>query len=202
MLQVKFYSNKSNAKRALAKIGAEVLAKADEVLVSGDDDQWGFDTGAAVELQKQLSKPVVKVVEPAKVKAAAIKTEYRYEGQCALCGSHESVTWHNEGVTMFCHACSGVFSAKTGRRVNVGYTRENCNSGYTIEKNRETQNGIIKPSAGTRTIKAWEMFDQLRKEGLLDSKTIKLTAIQREMNLNMVSAQYVTWKKFHGLFNK
>lgn len=201
MLQVKYYSNKSNAKRALAKIGAEVLAKADDVLVSDGEGQWGFDTGAVVELQKQLTKPVVKVVAPAKAKPAA-KTEYRYDGNCPLCGSGNGATWHNEGVSLFCHVCSGVFSAKTGRRVNTGYTRENCNSGYTIEKNRPTQNGVTRPSSGTRTEEIWILCDKLFAAGNMTSAEVYKAAKEAGMNVNTVARQMAEWRKFHGISAK
>lgn len=80
-------------------------------------------------------------------------------------------------------------------------TRDTVNNGLKIEKNRPTQNGITRPSAGTTCLAVWELAASMTAEL---GKTIPLSALieaAKAKGINQYTArtQYACWRKFNGI---
>lgn len=68
----------------------------------------------------------------------------------------------------------------------------------TIEKNREEQNGIKRPSAGTLCRAVWDALDKLGIE-TATSKHAKELAVKKGWNPNNVSIEFYQWRRFNGV---
>lgn len=68
----------------------------------------------------------------------------------------------------------------------------------TIEKNREEQNGIKRPSAGTLCRAVWDALDKLGID-TATSKDAKALAVKKGWNANNVSIEFYQWRRFHGV---
>jgi hypothetical protein len=189
---LKFASNKSNAKRALSKIGVAALQAAEMLLVEGTDGKWGFDVDAAERIQddadnvkvekeapvavtvtvvrdgKKVSENGVKVAE----QAAPVKEvpAHPQDGSCCPnCGIKEDQTYNHpeKEVALYCNHCEHEYFLNgkpfTSRAgQGAGRTRENVSKGYAIEKGREKQNGVVRRSAGTLCGAVWDALDVIQ----------------------------------------
>ena len=126
---------------------------------------------------------------------------FHYDGSCPLCGAHHSSqTWANEGVSCTCHECGKTYSVSTGREVRAGYTRENVNKGYKIQKVRPEQNGVKRPSEGTLCGNVWAALDKLREEkGMAVATDLQGLADANGWNRNNVMCEFYQWRKFNGI---
>lgn len=127
---------------------------------------------------------------------------YNHTGihKCPDCGAEDNQTWANEDVSLFCHNCSCTYSATTGRKIRTGFTRENVNKGYTIQKDRPEQNGVKRPSAGTLCGNVWAALDDLREaKGMPVAADLPSLAEANGWNLNNVMCEFYQWRKFNGI---
>lgn len=189
MLTVKYYSSKSNAKRALAKMGEHALAAADKLLVEGGDGQWGFCAGQAAQVEADAKKP-----QPAAKVEQDKADPVGYV--CPKCGEKHLHGWVNYGVSLWCKACGIVFSIH-GNVIRNPVIRKTHNAGYKIQESRETRNGITRPSEGTTTAAIWAILDVLAKAGPIDSKEAKAIVVSAGYNPTTFACQYLNWRRFY-----
>ena len=73
-------------------------------------------------------------------------------------------------------------------------------SGLKIEKDREEQNGVKRPSAGGLCRAIWDQLDAMTEAGEETTiKTIKAHAEREGWNLNNTSIEFYQWRKFNGI---
>jgi len=73
-------------------------------------------------------------------------------------------------------------------------------SGLKIEKDREEQNGVKRPSAGGLCRAIWDQLDTMTEAGEETTiKTIKAHAEREGWNLNNTSIEFYQWRKFNGM---
>ncbi len=73
--------------------------------------------------------------------------------------------------------------------------------GLVIEKDRPTQNGVTRPSAGGRCRAVWDALDAYRAEtGMVpDAKVVRELAADEGWNPNNASIEFYQWRKFNGI---
>ena len=73
-------------------------------------------------------------------------------------------------------------------------------AGMKIEKDRDEQNGIKRPSVGGVCRAIWDTLDASYKNGkLLTAKELRAMAPAQGWNENNVSIEYYQWRKFMGI---
>lgn len=74
-------------------------------------------------------------------------------------------------------------------------------TGIKIEKNRDEQNGIKRPSVGGVCRKIWDAADEFNatNKRIPKLKEIKAIATDKGWDLVTTSIQYYTWRKFMGI---
>lgn len=169
MNNTKFYSEKSKAHRALKSIGDGALAAAAELLIKGPDGRWGFDRTKA---------------EEAQYNAAASKCEI-------------SKLLMPKGLP----PSSNTVQVRAGKRVGAQASapiviKREFKTGYFIERDRPTQNGVKRPSSGTLCGQVWSALDA---EQTPTAKRVKELATQHGWNTNNALCEYYAWRKFHGI---
>ena len=117
------------------------------------------------------------------------------ESGCPECGKiHEQNPISS--VTNQCGHCNHTYSIAYGFTVHIGSTRPNAPKGYTIEKIRETQNGVTRKSKGTRCGDMWDYLDANPQTKAADLKGV---AEKNGWNLTNLTCQLYYWRKFHGI---
>lgn len=131
------------------------------------------------------------------------------EGGCPLCGADpSSVTFSdiNQSGTddrRDCHECGRRFNCRTGAEIKYGYTKTDVASGHKIEKNRDEQNGLKRPSAGTLCRAVWDECDRIEAEGgKPDAKAMRAVNDQKGWNMNNTLIEFYQWRKFMGYSKK
>lgn len=63
------------------------------------------------------------------------------------------------------------------------------------------QNGVTRPSAGTKTARVWEISDTLSAAAGKPAKRreVLVAAVEEEINVATAATQYGRWRKFFGL---
>jgi len=66
---------------------------------------------------------------------------------------------------------------------------------------KDTQNGVTRPKAGTKTCRIWEIADSLSaQEGApVARKKVLEAAMAEDINAATAATQYGRWRKYHGL---
>lgn len=66
---------------------------------------------------------------------------------------------------------------------------------------KDTQNGVTRPKAGTKTGRIWEIADSLSaQEGApVARKKVLEAAMAEDINAATAATQYGRWRKYHGL---
>ncbi len=70
---------------------------------------------------------------------------------------------------------------------------------YTIEKNREQQNGLKRPSKGTICAELWDCYDKM---GDPEIKYVKQFAEANGFDQTTATIQFYRWRKFRGIQSK
>jgi transcription elongation factor Elf1 len=133
------------------------------------------------------------------------------EGGCPLCGAvASSVTLVDSNQAgdddrRDCHECGRRFNARTGIEIKYGYTKTDVARGHKIEKNRETQNGITRPSAGTLCRAVWDACDEAQAAAggtMPSAKDMRKVNDDKGWNMNNTLIEYYQWRKFMGYSKK
>lgn len=63
------------------------------------------------------------------------------------------------------------------------------------------QNGVVRPKAGTKTGRVWEISDAISAEGKAPAprKDVIEACVKEEINASTAATQYGRWRKFNGL---
>lgn len=151
------YSNRSNARRALGKIGSHALANSSVFLIAADDGQFSVNREAAEEYQVQ------------------------YEAENAVVELDSSVV-------------TTVMSAPVKAVKKIQHK-------LVIEKDRDAQNGVSRPSAGGVCRQVWDFCDKTSSELKRPpiAKEVKAQAEKVGWNSNNASLEYYAWRKFNGI---
>lgn len=79
-------------------------------------------------------------------------------------------------------------------------------TGIKIEKDRPTQNGVTRPSAGGKCRAVWDALDELLAEleegEHVTAKMVKDLAADEGWNVNNASIEFYRWRKFNGFTSK
>lgn len=197
---MKTYSNKSNAKRAAIKQGLETFE-----IVQQEDLSWAIVV-PAVEVA-----PVVEEVKEINEHEQELINQYGYV-ECPHCsislfngvGSHldevNGTKIKHEKFQFCCLGCDEEF----GPEIQKVARKEKTKDGIKIEKNREEQNGVKRPSVGGLCRQVWDACDVFFAQHDKSPKPadLKETAIANGWNLNNVSIELYQWRKFNGLSKK
>ena len=75
------------------------------------------------------------------------------------------------------------------------------NSGTKIEKNRDTRNGVTRPSAGGKCRAVWDALDALANvlEGKPTAERVRELAAEHGFDKTTAQVQFYRWRKFHGI---
>jgi hypothetical protein len=73
--------------------------------------------------------------------------------------------------------------------------------GLVIEKDRPTQNGVTRPSAGGRCRAVWDALDAYQRETgeVPTAKVVRDLAADEGWNPNNASIEFYQWRKFNGI---
>jgi hypothetical protein len=73
--------------------------------------------------------------------------------------------------------------------------------GLVIEKDRPTQNGVTRPSAGGRCRAVWDALDAYQREtkDVPTAKVVRELAADEGWNPNNASIEFYQWRKFNGI---
>lgn len=173
---MKYFSNRSNARRALGKMGEQYLAHADVLLVQEEGTKrFGFDE---VDLCMVDNYGAVN---------------------CPHCGIHLQ-NGVNEGDVRvhMCLGCGEEFGEELRKAAPVKAEPQ-----YRIEKGRPTQNDVTMPSEGTKCRAVWDLCDELVNKGTNPTPSLmKEMAIELEWNVNNTVIEMYQWRKFHGIASR
>jgi hypothetical protein len=63
------------------------------------------------------------------------------------------------------------------------------------------QNGVVRPNAGTKTAKVWDIADALsaKLQAPAARKDVLAEATKADINVSTAATQYGQWRKFHNL---
>lgn len=96
---------------------------------------------------------------------------------------------------------TGLSVPKTGNRLVVNKARKAAPSkGIKIEKDRDEQNGVKRPSLGGACRKVWDACDELYDNGVMPKPAvIKPIAEENGWNVNNTIIEMYQWRKFMGI---
>lgn len=192
---MKTFSNKSNAKRAAVKqiakdtglTEAEVKAKADELFrVTPAEFEEGRFVWAAV-------------ADSTKDQKEALDEELS-EGN-----SRREMTYNEAGDAVPVEPkpvkTTARIKAERGLDCEGAGTSKPAATGIKIEKNREEQNGVKRPSIGGVCRAVWDACDAFRLQTGRSPmpKEIKELAAEEGWNQNNASIEMYQWRKFNGI---
>lgn len=198
---MKLFSSKSNAKRALKKIG-EVAFQAADKLLNEVDGQWGFDVTEAELVQVAPSAPVAAEEDSYDIE---LKKMYGHVN-CPECGTHLS-----NGVGDFEQFVELYGKAKAHKMATHEFQCLACGhdfgpeitapgTGIKIEKNREERNGVVRPSVGGVCRAVWDYCDAIYAKGTMPKPAIiKEAADKNDWNQNNAVIEMYQWRKFMGI---
>lgn len=75
---------------------------------------------------------------------------------------------------------------------------------YRIEKDRATQNGITRPSAGTKCGDVWDFLDKAAKGNPATLTLASLKAVATDQGFNVTNAviEFYRWRRFNGIIGR
>lgn len=200
---MKTYSNKSNAKRAgISAISNdrgidkdEVKANTDKYFTIEGDSNNGF-------YPRYISDRVhgVSAEKEAELKAereAAKKDDF----DDSVNDCRREMTFDKDGNTVPVEEVK-VEKPKAAKKVPQKAAPKT--TGIKIQKDREEQNGVVRPSAGGACAAVWGYCDaQMDAQGVPPQlKQVKSYAADMNWNINNATIEYYQWRKFHGIVGR
>lgn len=172
---VKFYTKKSNAKKAAVNAGIKVI----ECNLVEKDGQFAY-----IEQQVISTEPPNKYMMMLGYSIPIVKS------------SQTSMIVKDGRRVIPKHERRKADRSKSDRRHSSRIVR----SGYTIEKEREKSNGVTRPSVGTVCGAVWSEFDTIHEvEGVVLASQLALLADSNGWNRTNVSCEFYNWRKFKGI---
>jgi len=130
------------------------------------------------------------------------------DGKCPHCGKS---TRDGDNVTEFaelspgsqrdtdqkftCNACAGEWGPKVDKP-KAARAKSGSSNGLKIEKDRESRNGVTRPSAGGKCRGIWDMLDGM---GLEVTAAQARKAGEGKYDRTTIMVQFYRWRKFNGI---
>ncbi len=218
MANVKFYSSKSNAKRAATQAGINI----ETATLLEQDGKFAYVAADHTEATNNMLRAIAAVAEYHCVPELDLETLDRngLNGVCPHCGiDHLDNGWTDFESTVDAqgsvqaarkvqsheYACLGC-GGEWGPLVGSGKPRAKSaktGTGIKIEKNRPERNGVTRPSQGGQCDKVWTKLDEMSASGKVPAiKDVKEWAKQVGMADATASTQYARWRKYMGIVGR
>lgn len=174
----KTYTNKSNAARAAKKANNGTL---DGLVLKGTEGAWYYEAEA-----KPAAKPA-----PAPVANLSASMGTPTAGKAKPAPKARSVELNRVKTFSACPSDVAARMAPTGPK-------------YRIEKDRATQNGITRPSAGTKCGDVWDFLDKAAKgnPATLTLASLKTVASDQGFNVTNAVIEFYRWRRFNGIVGR
>lgn len=131
---------------------------------------------------------------------------------CPHCGIHlsngittdqaqqESGLPRNDEFEYCCLACNHEWGPKISKR-KAAPRKPKQKDGIKIEKNRETQNGVTRPSTGGVCAEIWDFCDNVLKheDRIATAKDLRAAAELNGWDQTTTRIQMYKWRKFQGI---
>jgi hypothetical protein len=133
------------------------------------------------------------------------------DGKCPHCG-HSTADGHERNVTEFsemspgsqnstnqqftCNHCAGEWGPMVDKPKRARAPSGSSN-GLKIEANRETRNGVTRPSVGGKCRGVWDMLDAIGTDATAKQARAKAQELGFDKTTCMV--QFYRWRKFNGI---
>jgi hypothetical protein len=133
------------------------------------------------------------------------------DGKCPHCG-RSTMDGNSNRVTEFhemspgsqnsttqqftCNSCAGEWGPVVDKPKKARAPSGSSN-GLKIEKDRETRNGVTRPSAGGKCRGVWDMLDAIGTNATAKEARTKATELGFDKTTTMV--QFYRWRKFNGV---
>lgn len=199
-----FQGGKSKAVKGLSRVDARLVEYADKLLFAGDKKgEFGFDMDAVQELLATWAEDdahdAALEAEPA---GPSIVEQ--------MCVPDSEVDSEEEElpaapVNLFGNIAATLANAPAAPAAQAVAQRAASRGAYQIEKDRPSQNGIKRPSAGGLCRAVWDEMDHLRdsQQGAIPSAAqVKEAAKGKEWNENNAMIEFYQWRKFNGIVGR
>lgn len=167
MQEAQTYSNRSNARRAASKAG---LHQGNYTLIEADG-RWSWEVTPTQRPTMTLNDMYGLTAKPLPVNAHVTHV---------IDGKKVAETEQNPSLI------NGTVVTRTTE----------VRSGYKVEKNREEQNGVARPSIGTRCRAVWDYLDA---NPAIKIAELLLVADACGWNRTNASCEFYGWRKFNGI---
>jgi hypothetical protein len=133
------------------------------------------------------------------------------DGKCPHCGTstrdgseHRVTEFHelspgsqNSTTQQFtCNQCAGEWGPVVDKPKRARAPSGSSN-GLKIEKDRETRNGVTRPSIGGKCRRVWDMLDELGLD--TTAKQARTRAAELGLDKTTCMVQFYRWRKFNGI---
>lgn len=193
-MTTKFYSNKSNARRAALAAGLVIEA------CTLETDGKGFayvPSAPAIPYGKWQEGPQYATEPTPSAPPVAAPTAADY-GIPATPGPTEAPV--TAGQALVQAITEGV---EAGMAAEEAQPASAARKGIRIDKNRAEQNGIRRPSAGGKCAKIWDECDFKVASGVQPTiKGMKNWGTANGINLTTVTIQFYQWRAFNGIVGR
>lgn len=131
------------------------------------------------------------------------------DGKCPHCGAS---TRGGSNVTEFselspgsqrdtdqqytCNSCAGEWGPKVDKP-KTARAKSGSSNGLKIEKDRESRNGVTRPSVGGKCRGIWDALDDLGLD--VTAKTARDTLMPKGFDRTTIMVQFYKWRKFNGI---
>ncbi|QEA09798.1 hypothetical protein PQC31_gp77 [Pseudomonas phage Iggy] len=217
MANVKFYSSKSNAKRAATQAGINI----ETATLLEQDGKFAYVAADHTEATNNMLRAIAQIAEYHCVPELDLESldHKGVNGKCPHCGiDHLDNGWSDfEGIVdaqgsveaaraimshqYTCLGCGGEWGplVETKKRTKSAST----GTGIKIEKNRSERNGVTRPSTGGQCDKVWSKLDEMSSNGKVPAiKDVKAWAKEVGMADATASTQYARWRKYMGIVGR
>jgi len=189
----------ANGMEAIAKFRADRHQEFLDSVVAPWEQKtaWEAERAAYVEMAKKM--------DLTKLDAKGI------EGHCPHCGidhlsngmwSVDDAEAHQKRDFKYTYECLGC-GGEWGPVVQHGKASPDRHSGtgLQIEKNRESRNGVKRPSAGGKCRQVWDALDEFRasKKTVPTVSDAKAIATEAGWNVSNAAIEFYQWRKFNGI---
>lgn len=209
-MTIKYYSNKSNAKRAAVAAGLDIDAcelKANGTgyayVAKAAEPALVVQTIAEV-LDVPVAEVVAEVAKPSELAVlAAVAAGDQQGAATALLEALGIPVAPRATEAPVARPTAGLALVKAieeGVEAGVAAEEAPTRKGITIEKNRDEQNDIVRPSRGGICRAIWDACDtQIASGQKATIKWLKTYGEAQGWNMTTVTIQFYQWRKFNGI---
>lgn len=200
METTKFYTSKSNAKRAAKAAGVDL---ATAVLVEDGKGGVAYTAPAAPEGNTTQVQYFIDLCGHANCPHCDICLDnglMDFDSVVETAGSFAEA-FKLQQHQWSCMGCGGEWGAEITEAPAAPAAPAPVGTGVKIEKNREERNGVKRPSVGGMCRAVWDFCDahQVAQGAAPAVKDVKAAAETNGWNANNASIEYYLWRKFMGI---